>query len=274
MGACDCHVHVYNAHWPRQAGAALAPPDASVDDYRRLQHRLGTERVVFVTPSTYGSDNNGMLGALAASGGNARGVAVVAGDETDDELARLHSAGVRGARLNLSLGTLHGTQHILPIAQRIADWRWHLQLLMAPERLAVCADMLSELPVPIVFDHFARIDPGRAASPAHGLVVDLLRAGRAWMKLSGGYIVSSTGSVEDPALDKLARSYIDAAPDRIIWGSDWPHATASAGRHAMPDDARQLERLADWTQSAALFQRVLVDNPARLYGFSAITTHH
>lgn len=270
-GACDCHVHVYDARWPQAAGAVLTPPDASVGDYRRLQQRIGTGRVVFVTPSTYGADNRGMLEALTGFGTAARGVAVIAGDETDRELLRLDAAGVRGVRLNLSLGTLHGTRDVLPIARRIAGLGWHLQLLMPPAELAGCAGTLRDLPVPIVFDHFARIDPSHASSdPARALVVELLRAGRAWLKLSGGYLVSATGSVEDERLDGLARSYLDAAPDRIVWGSDWPHATASAGRQPMPDDARQIERLGEWTGTAAQLARVLVDNPARLYGFDAI----
>lgn len=272
--ACDCHVHVYDKRWPRVAEAALDAPDASPDDYRRWQRRIGTERVVFVTPSTYGADNTGTLRALSSFGANARGVAVIAGDESDEALAVLHAAGVRGVRLNLSLGTLHGIEDIPAVAKRIAHLGWHMQLLMAPDRLAACASALRTLEVDIVFDHFARIGPWQVAlHPAHALVLELLRAGRAWVKLSGGYIVSETGSVDDARLDALARSYLDAAPDRVLWGSDWPHATASAGRHAMPDDARQVERLAQWSSTQELLHHVLVDNPARLYGFDDARLH-
>lgn len=272
--ACDCHVHVYDKRWPRLAEAVLDPPDASPDDYRMWQQRMGTRRVVFVTPSTYGADNQGTLAALSSFGASARGVAVIAGDESEEELARLDAAGVRGVRLNLSLGTLHRVEDIPAIANRIEPLGWHLQILMAPDRLAGCASVLRTLEVDIVFDHFARIGPSQFAShPAHTLVLDLLRTGRAWIKLSGGYIVSETGSVDDVRLDALARSYLDAAPDRVLWGSDWPHATASAGRHAMPDDARQLERLAQWSSTTEMFHRVLVDNPARLYGFDDARLH-
>ena len=107
---------------------------------------------------------------------------------------------------------------------------------------------------------------------AHGLLLELLAAGRAWVKLSGGYIVSPTGSVEDPALDGLARSFIAAAPERVVWGSDWPHASASAGHQAMPDDARQMERLAEWAGDGGQLNTILVDNPARLYGFDTLPT--
>lgn len=275
-GACDCHVHVYDARYPAAPGARLLPPDALAADYRQLQRRLGLSRVVLVTPSTYGTDNRCMLAGLAALGPEARGVAVIDGQESDAELHRLHEQGVRGVRLNLSLGVAGTVEQLEPLARRIAPWGWHLQLLMAPDLLASQAAVLRRLPVPLVFDHFGRIAPQQAGRhPAHTLLLELLQAGRAWVKLSGGYIVSPQCSVEDPALDELAAGYLRAAPQRVLWGSDWPHATASAGMQPMPDDARQLDRLAAWlnrTEGAATLQQVLVDNPARLYGFGAACT--
>jgi predicted TIM-barrel fold metal-dependent hydrolase len=268
-GACDCHIHAYDARYPAAPGARLLPPDATVPQYREIQARLGTQRAVLVTPSTYGSDNRPMLDALAQLGRQARGVAVIDGAESDAQLLAMHEAGVRGIRLNLSLGVTSSAGQILPLAQRIAPLGWHLQLLMAPGRLAELAPVLSELPVPVVFDHMARLAPNDAgAHPAHTLVLRLLERGSAWIKLSGGYIVSARHSIEDPALDALARSYLDANPERVVWGSDWPHASASAGMQPMPDDARQLERLAEWTGRDRLTQ-VLVHNPAALYGFPA-----
>ncbi len=170
---------------------------------------------------------------------------------------------------NLSLGVTSRADQILPLAARVAPLGWHVQLLMPPDRLAALAPLLSALPAPIVFDHMARIGPQQAgAHPAHALVLRLLERGRAWIKLSGGYIVSPRRCVEDTALDALARGYLDANPERVVWGSDWPHASASAGMQPMPDDARQLDRLADWTGGARLRQ-VLVHNPAALYGFPA-----
>ena len=270
--ACDCHVHVYDGRYPATPGARLLPPDASAGDYRALQRRLGTSRCVLVTPSTYGSDNRCMLDGLAALGPQARGVAVIDGSESDDQLQRLHGLGVRGVRLNLSLGVTGGVDWLEPLACRIAPLGWHLQLLMAPDLLAAQAPVLRRLPVPLVFDHFGRIAPQQAEQhPAHALLLDLLQSGRAWIKLSGGYIVSASHSVEDPALDALAASYLRCAPERVLWGSDWPHATASAGIQPMPDDARQVDRLIDWTRQAggaATLRRVLVDNPEALYGFA------
>lgn len=267
-GACDCHVHVYDARWPAVPDATLRPPDASIAQYRLVQQRMGTRRAVLVTPSTYGTDNRAMLAGLAGLGAEGRGVAVIAADAGDDALAQLHAAGVRGVRLNLSLGTTHGPGDIARIAERIAPLGWHLQVLMPTALLKDVAPQLRRLPVPLVFDHFARIAPGGfEREPAHALVRGLLEAGRAWVKLSGGYLVSPQATVEDPALDALARSFIEAAPHRVLWGSDWPHATASAGRQPMPDDARQLDRLAEWAGDAPTLHRILVTNPERLYGF-------
>lgn len=268
-GACDCHVHAYDARYPAHAGATLTPPDATMAQYRQIQHRLGTQRAVLVTPSTYGADNRPMLDALAQLGDQARGVAVIDGGETDAQLQAMHDAGVRGIRLNLSLGVTNSAGQILPLARRVAPLGWHLQLLMAPDRLAELAPVLADLPAPVVFDHMARLAPHDAgAHPAHALVLRLLGRGRAWVKLSGGYLVSTRHCIEDPALEALARSYLDANPERVVWGSDWPHASASAGLQPMPDDARQLDRLADWTRPGRL-NHVLVHNPAALYGFPA-----
>jgi predicted TIM-barrel fold metal-dependent hydrolase len=274
-GACDCHMHVYDQRFPAAPGARLLPPDASVQDYRALQQRIGTQRTVLVTPSTYGADNRCMLQGLKALGPQARGVAVIDGSETDAQLQALHTEGVRGVRLNLSLGVTGTVDAIMPLAQRIAPLGWHLQLLMAPDLLATLADVLRRVPVPLVFDHFGRIAPAQAEQhPAHALLLQLLGEGRAWVKLSGSYIVSATHAVDDPALDALAASYLRAAPHRLLWGSDWPHATASAGLHPLPDDAMQVDQLARWCAllDADALQRVLVTNPEALYGFPSSPT--
>lgn len=274
-GACDCHIHVYDSRYRAAAGARLLPPDASAADYQALQRRIGTTRAVLVTPSTYGTDNRCMLDGLAALGIEARGVAVIDGGEDDADLQRLHARGVRGVRLNLSLGVSGTVDMLEPLARRIAPLGWHLQLLMAPELLLAQAEVLRRLPVPLVFDHFGRMAPGAEGQAPHALLLNLLESGRAWIKLSGGYIVSPQHTVEDLALDALAVGYLRRVPERVLWGSDWPHATASAGLQPMPDDTRQIDRLHDWTQQAGgadLLQRVLVDNPQALYGFPALST--
>lgn len=275
VGACDSHMHVYDQRFPTAPGAKLLPPDASVQDYRALQQRIGTQRTVLVTPSTYGADNRCMLQGLAALGDNARGVAVIDGRESDAQLQALHDVGVRGVRLNLSLGVTGTVDAIVPLAQRIAPLGWHLQLLMPPDVLATLGDVLRRVPVPLVFDHLGRIAPEQAGThPAHALLLQLMGEGGAWVKLSGGYIVSAAHAVDDPALDALATSYLRAAPQQVLWGSDWPHATASAGLHPVPDDAMQIDTLARWCDQAGAeaLRRVLVTNPAALYGFPPVST--
>ena len=273
-GACDCHIHVYDARVPATAGATLHPPDASIADYRQVQKRMGTLRTVVITPSTYGADNHPTLAGLAQLGASGRGVAVITGDESMDALRLLHELGVRGVRINLSLGALHQMDDIDKVAQRIAPLGWHLQLLMPLDQLALLGKLLRTLPVDLVFDHFGRITPALCGlHPAHELLLELLQARRAWIKLSGGYLVSPTGRSDDPQLLPLARSFIDAAPDRVVWGSDWPHATASAGRQPMPDDAAQVDALARWAGDADRLRQILVSNPEQLYGFAPFTSH-
>ena len=273
-GACDCHIHVYDARVPAVAGAQLYPPDTSMTDYRGVQQRMGTQRAVLVTPSTYGADNRPMLAGLQAMGEQGRGVAVISGQESMDELQALHASGVRGVRINLSLSTLHQVNDIDPIARRIAPLGWHLQLLTPLDLLATLGNKLRDLPVALVFDHFGRVTPEQCGQhPAHALLLELLQSRRAWVKLSGGYLVSPTHRSDDPQLLPLARSFIKAAPDRVVWGSDWPHATASAGRHPMPDDAAQVDALARWAGDTHLLRQILVSNPEQLYGFTPVTSH-
>ncbi|WP_420114487.1 amidohydrolase family protein, partial [Pseudactinotalea sp.] len=227
------------------------------------------------TPSTYGHDNRPMLDGLAALGTDSRGVAVIDGSESDAELQALHEAGVRGIRLNLSLGVTGSLAQLESLSDRIADLGWHLQLLMPAEQLADAGQRLAQLPVPVVFDHFARLSPDAAFHhPAHALVLRLQAQGKAWVTLSGGYIVSPRHDTRDPALTPLARSLIQNAPERVVWGSDWPHATASAGTHPWPDDAAQLDALAHWAQTPSRLRQILVDNPAALYGLPAADAVH
>jgi predicted TIM-barrel fold metal-dependent hydrolase len=269
--ACDCHIHVYDAVYAADPGARLKPADATVADYRLLQRRTGTERAVLVTPSTYGTDNRPLLAGLKTMGAQGRGVAVVDERVTDAELQALHLAGVRGVRINLSLGTGTHAAQIQPLAHRIAPWGWHVQLLASPDMLVDCSDLLRHLPVPVVFDHFGRISPSMLGGhPAHALVMDLLAQGLAWVKLSGGYIVTEQGPPTYGDLNALAQSYLKLAPARVVWGSDWPHASATAGHQAIPDDAQQMDLLAQWVGDPILLERVLVDNPADLYGFPLI----
>lgn len=266
--ACDCHMHVYDGRFPATPGATLRPPDASVDDYRRLQQRLGITRNVVVTPSTYGTDNRCILEAIAGLGATARGVAVVDASVSNAELKRLDAAGVRGIRFNLSLGAATTVDMIAPLSRRVHALGWHVQLLMPPDLLVEVESMLHSLPTATVFDHLGRTPlPEGVASPAFRAIRRLIDNGRTWVKLSGAYLVTKGGAPGYADVAGIAKAFVTAAPERVVWGSDWPHATASAGQHPMPDDADLIDLLLDWVPDDAARTRILVDNPAELYDF-------
>ena len=260
-------MHIYDRRFPVAANATLRPPDAHVEDYRLLQQRIGTTRNVVVTPSTYGTDNRCTLEAMARIGSTARGVAVVDTSVSDAELKRLADLGVRGIRFNLSLSAVTTVDMIEPLARRIHALGWHVQLLMPADQLVQLENLLLRLPVPIVFDHFGRIPPAGTEHRAFGVILKLLDQGHAWVKLSGAYLRSTVGPPSYSDVSELARAFVRAAPERMLWGSDWPHVVASAGETAMPDDAELLDLLLDWAPDEATRRKILVDNPAELYGF-------
>jgi predicted TIM-barrel fold metal-dependent hydrolase len=269
-GACDCHMHIYDSRYPVATGATLRPADASVDDYRRVQRLLGTQRVIVVTPSTYGTDNASTTDAIAALGPCARGVAVVA-DVTDDELARLHRAGIRGIRLNLTLPAPVSLDDLPTLAARIAAYGWHVELNLPPEWLPDAAGMLAALSVPMVFDHYGHLLLGKPqAESAFRVIADLVSAGNAWVKLSGPYIESLDGAPHYGDIQPLAARYLNLAPERMLWGSDWPHPSAQARGGQPVDDAAVLRTFIGWCGSSDTAQQVLVRNPQKLYGFGDV----
>ncbi|PLQ00188.1 2-pyrone-4,6-dicarboxylate hydrolase [Cupriavidus pauculus] len=264
-------MHVYDSRYPVAPGATLRPADASVDDYRQVQHVLGTQRVIVVTPSTYGTDNASTTDAIAALGACARGVAVVAPQVTDDELARLHRAGIRGIRLNLTLPAPVSLDDLPTLAARIAGFGWHVQLNLPPAWLPDAAGMLAGLPVPVVFDHYGHLPLGKPeAEPAYRVIAGLVSAGKAWVKLSGPYIESLQGAPHYGDMRPLAARYLDLAPERMLWGSDWPHPSAQARAVPPVDDAAVLRAFLGWCGSSDTAQQVLVGNPQSLYGFGDI----
>ncbi|MEN9538026.1 MAG: hypothetical protein RLZZ126_261 [Pseudomonadota bacterium] len=262
--ACDCHHHIYDRRYPAHPSATLLPDDASVTDYRLLQQRLGLQRNVVVQPSTYGVDNRLLVDALKAFGPSARGVAVVNTSVTDAELQSLHAAGVRGIRFNLSFLVGITADMMLPLSQRIAPLGWHLQVNGTADRLLAVSEVLQRLACPVVFDHMGQLpQPAGTAHPAFALYTRLLEQGRAWFKLSGAYLTSQKPDLSDSGA--VARALIARAPDRMVWGSDWPHPTKKANEK--PDDALLLDHLQDWAPTASLREKILVSNPATLYGF-------
>lgn len=264
--AADCHIHLYDSRFPVAPNAMLLPPDAHVADYRLVQQRLGTMRVVVVQPSTYGTDNRCMLDALAALGEDARGVAVVDAGFAGDALKRMDAAGVRGIRFNLVQFGATALDMIEPLSRRIDDLGWHVELHITAEQIAAAADLLLRLPSPIVFDHVARIPPAAGTNhPAYGVVRRLIDRGRAWVKLSGIYQESKLGPPGYGDVGAVAAAFIKAAPERLVWGTDWPHPTARINR---PDEAMLLDALFDWEPNEAVVEQILVTNPEALYGFA------
>jgi predicted TIM-barrel fold metal-dependent hydrolase len=267
-GACDCHMHVFDPrfaaspHWPR------TPPRADVAAYRLLQRRLGTDRAVVVTPSTYGTDNRCTLDALAALGPRARGVAVVAQDVDAAELALLAQRGVRGLRVNFVSPQSWGAttpEMLRTLAAKAAPLGWHLQVFASAAQLVALEPVLARLPVPLVVDHLGRIDPVPGVrGEAFATLRRLLDAGRTWVKLSGAYMGSAEGAPSYGDRTPLGRALLRAAPRRLVWGSDWPHTTEPAGS---VDDADLVDLLRDWCGDDRLMDAILVDNPAVLYGF-------
>lgn len=266
--ACDSHMHIFDPrfapspHWTRQ------PPDAPVAAYRLLQQRLGTQRAVVVTPSTYGTDNACTLDALAQMGDSARGVAVVAEDVGDAELDLLAARGVCGLRVNFVSPQSWGrtTQQMLTtLAAKVQRLGWHIQVFVHPEQLVQLASVLAALPVPLVVDHLGRIDP---AEGTRGLAYDALRrlldGGNTWVKLSGAYMRSTVHGPSYADTLPLGRALVRAAPERLVWGSDWPHTTETPGT---VNDADLVDLLWAWAGTPATLERILVDNPAHLYGF-------
>jgi predicted TIM-barrel fold metal-dependent hydrolase len=280
-GACDCHVHVIGpqADYAMVVDRHYTPPEAGVPALRAHLERLGFERTVVIQPSVYGVDNRCLLDSLKALGAAGRGVAVLDFDVTDDGLARLHAAGVRGLRINLESSSVRDPQAVVePIAawsKRLAPLGWHIQVYAGIDLIVAAAPWLMQVPVPLVFDHFAGIAAGTPLDdPRVQAVRALLADGPAYVKLSAPYRVGG-GSEEGAAtLTALAHHLVESRPDRLLWGSDWPHTNREAGkathevsRYRDIAPSRLQAGIDDWLPTSALRQQVLVDNPARLYAF-------
>jgi predicted TIM-barrel fold metal-dependent hydrolase len=263
--SADCHLHIYESRFPVDPKSKLRPPDATVADYRQVQERLGTTRCVIVQPSTYGVDNRCMLQAVAQMGRSARGVAVVDSGVSDAELKRMDAAGVRGIRFNLEQAGATTLDMVEPLARRIAPLGWHIQVNAGPEKIREAAEIWKGLPVEVVFDHLAHVPAPGGLDSAYGLVLDLLEKRKGWVKLSGVYIDSKVGPPSYSDRKAITQAYVKNAPDRLVWGTDWPHPTVSGTK---PDNLVLLNLLFDWVPDEETRTRILVRNPEKLYGFS------
>jgi len=283
-GAADCHTHVFPdpAQFPFWPGRVYTPPVATAADLLALQRAQGFDHVVIVTPSVYGTDNSATLDGIRQLGlQRARGVAVIGPDTQPAELDAMHAAGVRGVRINLEqagvFDPVASAQRLAETARQIAGRPWHIQIYSRLPVIAPLHDQFAAMSVPVVFDHFA----GARAAAGDGqtgwdAVLDLVQTGRAYVKLSGAYR-SSTMFPYYADVNPLARSLVAANPDRLLWGSDWPHPASTPVQGRKPtdiapaqdvDDGRLLNQLADWIPDESIRRHVLVDNPRRLYGFS------
>lgn len=266
-GACDAHCHVFGPadRFPFSDDRAYTPDEAPKEQLAALHEMLGLERTVFVQASCHGFDNSAMLDAIAADPLRHRGVALIRFDCPDDEIARLHANGVRGARFNFMsrISPLPETRKIDALVERIARFGWHVALHFDPHLIPQLAPWMRSLPVPFVIDHMGRLSAGDTDGPNHAVLVELMECDNAWMKISGADRGSLTGP---PFADMIAiaRSLVEAAPDRTLWGTDWPHPVLSG---PMPDDGHLVDLIEELVPDSVTRAKVLVDNPARLYGF-------
>lgn len=279
-GATDCHTHVFldAAQFTWSSTRRYTPPPASVEALVALHDSLGIERVVIVQPSVYGDDNAATLQALRQLGPNrARGVAVINADTTDETLEQMAAAGVRGVRVNLEIDAEHDAAKasgwMQRIASRVAPLGWHMQVFANLPLLGACSEILAGLAVPLVFDHYAGAQAGLGeAQPGLPEVLKLVESGKAYVKLSAPYRCAAPGALE--TLEPLTRLLMERNPERMLWGSDWPHP--QPGVRATPSEicppfdvqlGQVLDAMCAWAPTADSLQRMFVDNPERIYGF-------
>ena len=278
-GACDCHTHIHGdpAQFPFFAGRGYTPEMALPEEMAKLHKALHIQRVVIVTPSVYGADNSATLWGMKARGNDARGVAVINDKTPESELDTLGQAGIRGIRLNLkTIGIKDPTvavQMFQAVAERMQKRNWHIQLNITMEMMTAIKAQLTASPVPLVFDHFAGAEPEKGVDqPGFADILDLVQAGKAYVKIS----VTEGPRHDYTGFIPLAKALIAANPDRILWGTNWPHPNSMppAGRKPTEvtplwqvDDGLVLNLLPTWAPDPAIRKKILVDNPAQLYGF-------
>lgn len=263
--ACDAHIHILDNRFP--AGAPVIQ-GATANDYRLLQQRIGTTRAVVVQPKNYGTDNTCTIDAIAQLGiANTRGIAVLHPTVTGAELQRLDHAGIRGLRFSVwnPTDTVTTIDMIEPLAKRINELGWHVQLHMSGDQLVENAMLLDRLVCPIVIDHMGRMPAQIGAKhSAFRVICRLIDKGCTWVKLAGAYLNTEEGPPAYRDATAIARAFSNYAPERMLWGSDWPHVTE---REHKPDDALLFDLLADWIPDEKACHLALVENPAALYGF-------
>jgi len=272
-GSCDTHMHICGpgSEFPYDGRRIYTPPDALVPAYIQVMNSLGIERVVLVQPSIYGADNRVLLKAmidLSAAGYASRAVAVVGFDVRDEQLQTLDRAGVRGLRYNLvdvadpTVGA--PIEKIRWIAERIARLGWHVEFLAHVDDYPDLVSIFRDFPTDIVFGHVGYVRIGKTTEDAgFQAMLELASMGKCWIKVTAPYRISA-GAIPYSDAEGFVRSAVNAAPDRIVWGTDWPHVKISK---PMPHDADMCDSFYDWVTDEGMRKRILVDNPTQLYGF-------
>jgi len=263
--ACDCHAHIFGPfdRYPLPANPTYRPALAPLSEYVRMHRAIGCSRGVLVQPSPYATDNSALLAALRSGQYPLRGIALIDDATTEQQLEELHMAGVQGIRRALGKNPEAAVAALPALADRIKRLGWHLQLLLDAASSPDLDRALLALPVPIVIDHFGMVpaDDG-VDSPGFQMLLRLARSPRCWFKLSGAYRIS-TRSPKFPDVTPFARALVAAAPDRCVWGTDWPHPNTAF----MPNDGDLVDMLTDWVPDEAVRRKILVTNPEQLYGF-------
>jgi len=268
-GACDAHCHIFGPgdRFPYSDDRTYTPPDAPLEKFEALQERLGLERAVFVQASCHGTDNAAMLDALRRGSGRYAGVAMIDRRFSDAALDELHEAGVRGTRFNFveHLGGAPELDEFWEVVHRVAGRGWHIVLHFDAADIPRYLGLLGQMPCPYVIDHMGRVPvtDGVGQEPFQRLVELMTRDTRAWVKVSGAERLTAGGAAPYDDVVPFARALIDAAPDRVLWGTDWPHPNV----RVMPDDGDLVDLLADFAPDPAVREQILVANPTVLYDF-------
>lgn len=271
-GACDAHCHVFGpgSRFPYGASRKYTPDDAPFEQLLALHDWLGISRAVIVQASCHGTDNSAMLDAIARSGGRYMGVGMVDGSESDAELERLHAGGVRGVRFNFvqHLGGAPDLPTFFSILQRVKALGWHVVLHLDAQDILTYEDTIGKIDLPFIIDHMGRAKTaqGLEQQPFQQLLQLMRDNPLAWVKVSGSERISAGVRPFNDAIP-FAQALIETAPDRVLWGTDWPHPNIS---NDMPNDGELVNLMLDFCQDEGLRNKLLVENPARLYGFPAL----
>jgi len=258
-------MHVYEPGYPVRTQGSFPARSATLADYLRVKQRLGLARTVVVQAGAYGTDNRCALDAMARLGRDARGVAIVDPGAPEAEIERLSKLGMRGIRYHMVRSPTLSWESLPEMAARVAAFGWHAQVQCEPHEIAEREKMLAGLPCDLVIDHVARMHPPLAHGDAGWRVLRaLVDRGRCWVKLSAPYHGSRSGPPDYADVGALAKELVRAAPERMLWATNWPHPSVAENP---PDDAGLLDLLAEWAPDEAATHKILVFNPARLYGF-------